>query len=80
MENKIYVIYKDSDEGPCYFKGYIYGTEDEAKAYIRELNNNIAPGWDDPYAWNDDWFECDALDCLNPEKLAAFLNQGQFQV
>lgn len=80
MENKVYLIYRDCDEGPCHFKGYLFCTEDEAKAYIRDLNNNIAPGYDDPYAWNDEWYECDALDCLNPEKLASFLNQGQFQV
>ena len=74
MENKIYVIYKDSDEGPCYFKGYIFCTEDEAKAYIRDLNNGIGPGWGKPFYWNDDWYEMDELTCLNPEKLSAFLN------
>lgn len=80
MENKIYLIYKDFDDCSKYFIGYIFGTEEDVRAYVHEHNKDIGSGWGDKYTWNEDWYTWDELDCLNPEKLAAFLNQGQFQV
>jgi len=74
MEFKVFLIsngiYDIDDAG--YVKGYIFGTEEDAAAYCAELNK------DHEYRWED--FEWEELDCLNPEKLAAFLNQGQCQV
>ena len=40
-------------------KGYILGTEEDAKAYCAELNKK------DPFMN----FEYEELDCLNPEKI-----------
>lgn len=74
MEFKVFLIgigLYDLDDAPGY-KGYIIGTSEDAEAYCAELNK------DHEYKWED--YEWEELDCLNPEKLAAFLNQGQFQV
>ena len=68
MDFKIFLIGNrlfDLDDAPGY-DGYIFGTVEDAKAYCAELDKDIEEPWDE-----HDWLE---LDCLNPEKLAAFLN------
>ena len=74
MEFKVFLIGNglyDLDDAASY-KGYIIGTEEDAAAYCAELNKGHEYRWED-YEWEE-------LDCLNPEKLAAFLNQGLSQV
>lgn len=60
MEKYIFVIYADCIDDACEFKGYIYGTSDDAEAYCNEINKDIE--WPDyKYTWI-------ALDCLNAHK------------
>ena len=72
MENKVYLIYWGAMDFGCEIKGYIFGTSEDADACCKVINKDI-PNCLNHYHWKE-------LDCLNPEKLAAFLNQDQFQV
>ena len=68
MEFKVFLIANqlyDMDDSPT-IRGYIVGTAEDAEAYCAELNKDVEYSWD---KW--EWEE---LDCLNPEKLSAFLD------
>jgi hypothetical protein len=60
MENKVYLIYRDSCDDSCEIKGYILGTKEDADAYCEKLNKGHEFYWEDY-----DWVE---LDCLNPKR------------
>lgn len=71
MEFKVFLIgtrLYDLDDAPGY-TGYIFGTVEDAEAYCAERNKDIEEAWEE-YEWEE-------IDCLNPEKLASLLNQGQ---
>lgn len=65
MEYKVFLIGCDfyTMDDCAIIRGYIFGTEEDAEAYCAELNKDSNMG-----------FEWEELDCLNPDKLAAFLN------
>ena len=65
MEYRVFLIGCDlyNSDDAAIIKGYIFGTEDDAEAYCAKLNQDSNMG-----------FEWEELDCLNPEKLSAFIN------
>ena len=46
MEKKVFLIYRDSGDDTCSIRGYIYGTEEDADAYCREINKDAKYEWD----------------------------------
>ena len=69
MENKFYLIYRDSLDDACSIAGFVFGTEDDVASCCEELNKDAKYEWDRYY--------CEDLKCLNPEKLNAFILKEQ---